>query len=876
MVTIRPIHKFNVQIKLPPRLEKLKDLVYNLKWSWDYEIIDLFRRIDRKLWEKTYHNPVALLSAIPYHKLEELVEDYGFISHFDKVCENFEKYMTTTKFWFNQEKPIEGNWNIAYFSMEFGITECLPIYSGGLGILSGDHIKSASDLGLPIIGIGLCYQKGYLKQFLTPDGMQQELQPTNDFYKLPIELIRNDQGLPIKIYIEFPKRNVCAQIWKLQVGRASVLLLDTNVPENTPEDQGITHQLYGGNEENRIKQEMILGIGGIRALKILGFNPLAYHMNEGHSAFLAIERIIVAMQEKQLNFKEACEYVKAGNIFTTHTPVPAGIDRFSPDLVETYLKTYREKLGLSEQEFLALGRENPNEKKEFFCMAILALRLSNYKNGVSILHGEVSRKMWQNIWPQIPEKEIPIGSITNGVHYRSWISSEMARLYDRYLGPKWSEDPKDTSVWEAVENIPSEELWNTHERLRQKLISFTRSRLKTQLQRRGASPNEIDAVDKILDIRALTIGFARRFATYKRAYLLLHDIERLIKILNDPQKPVQIIFAGKAHPRDNEGKDLIKKIITATQDSRLRYRIVFIEDYDMNVARYLVQGCDIWLNTPRRLEEASGTSGMKAALNGALNMSILDGWWDEAYHPGIGWAIGSRQRYADQGYQDYIDGTHIYKILEEDAIPLFFDRSQDNIPRKWVQCMKDTIRELCPAFNTNRMVTEYAKKYYFPAIEKTNEFELNNLETPKELAKWKNKLITNWDNIKILDLHFDSEQKEISIGNIIKIYAKIALNELTEQDISVETYIGNLDSNFNIIEPEILPMKFINKENENIYSYYTEYQCSKNGQYGFTIRIRPNHQQLVHPFELPLIKWYQPKIDSTTQTKTNIQETKHT
>ncbi len=644
---MRPSHTFRVIPSLPASLERLRDLAYNLSWAWNHDAIDLFRRLDRDLWETTLHNPVLMLGTIRQERLEEVMADDGFMAHLERVGRDLDRYMQARNTWYSKNCPNGDGARIAYFSAEFGLTECLRIYSGGLGILAGDHLKSASDLGLPLVGVGLLYQQGYFRQYLNPDGWQQEQYPDNDFYNLPLTLERQLSGAPLTVEVEYPGRTVKAQVWRVQVGRVPLYLLDTNVEGNRPDDRDITDQLYGGDSDMRIRQEILLGIGGIRALEILGLRPTVCHMNEGHSAFLALERIRLLMQDCQLTFAEAREAAMAGNVFTTHTPVPAGIDRFHPDLIDQYFSGYYPRLGLSRHEFLGLGRMNPNDPNGYFCMAVLAMRLAYRINGVSQLHGRVSRQMWQEVWPQVPADEVPILGITNGIHPRSWISNDMAGLYDRYLGPRWSDRPADAKIWQQATRIPDEELWRTHERRRERLVTFARGRLRDHLEQQGGSPSEIGHADEVLDPEALTIGFARRFATYKRATLLFRDLERLARILGDKDRPVQLIFAGKAHPQDNAGKELIRQIIHLARRQEFRNRIVFLEDYDMDVARYLVQGVDVWLNTPRRPHEASGTSGMKATANGGLNLSILDGWWDEGYTPDTGWAIGGGEEYRD-------------------------------------------------------------------------------------------------------------------------------------------------------------------------------------------------------------------------------------
>ncbi|MEI8197517.1 MAG: alpha-glucan family phosphorylase, partial [Phycisphaerae bacterium] len=634
------IRRFVVVPAVPEKLQPLTELAYNLWTLWNYEAATLFMRLDPDLWESTNHNPVRVLSLISQDKLSAAAADEGFLAHLNRILADLHHYMQMPT-WYTQNHP-DSKSRIAYFSAEYGLHESLPIYSGGLGVLSGDHMKSASDLGLPLVGVGLLYRFGYFRQTLSNDGWQQEHYPENDFFTMPITQVVDEHKQPLSITVDYPDGQVKAFVWKVQIGRISLFLLDANVPSNRPEDREITARLYGGDQDMRVRQEVLLGIGGIRALTAMGLKPTVCHMNEGHSAFLSLERIRVMMEEENLTFAEAREMVATSNVFTTHTPVPAGNDAFHPDIIERYLGSYYPKLKISKTDFYDLGKITPGDPNEHFSMTVLALRTAWHCNGVSQLHGDVSRDMWHRIWPEVPMPEIPIKAITNGVHTQTWLSDESASLYSRYLGSNWSDRPADHSLWQRVEKIPDSELWRSHERRRSHLILFARERLQRQLIRRG-NASEVGHIDEILDPEALTIGFARRFATYKRATLLMRNPERLLRMLTNRDRPVQFIFAGKSHPRDDGGKRFIQDIIKFCRREDVRPRMLFIEDYDMNVARYLVQGVDVWLNTPRRPMEASGTSCMKGPINGAINLSILDGWWVESYHmnPDCGWAIGN-------------------------------------------------------------------------------------------------------------------------------------------------------------------------------------------------------------------------------------------
>lgn len=859
---MQPTRTFTVIPSLPAKLERLRELAYNLWWCWNLEAIDLFRRLDRELWEESGHNPVLMLGTIEQEQLEEAAEEEGFLAQLERVYQNFERYIKSQNTWYGKTRGAPTTSlaeesrvpYIAYFSAEFGLTDCISNYAGGMGILAGDHLKAASDLGLPLVGVGLLYQEGYFRQYLNRDGWQRELYPENDFYNMPIQLELREDGTPLTIQVDFPGRKVTAQVWRAQVGRVPLFLLDTNTPANSRQDQNITDELYGGDLEMRIQQEIMLGIGGLRALEAMGIRPTVCHMNEGHSAFLALERIRILMEEQGLSFAEAREAVSAGNIFTTHTPVPAGIDRFPPELMDKYFSAYYRKLGLSREEFLALGRENPADSQEPFCMAVLALRLTAHTNGVSRLHGQVSRRMWKGIWPGVPEDEVPITWITNGVHTPSWTSFDMASLYDRYLGPRWLERPDDPTIWERVDEIPDEELWRTHERRRERLIAVVRRRLRQQLERQEASPSEIERADDVLDPKALTIGFARRFATYKRATLILRDPDRLARILNDQDRPVQIIFAGKAHPKDHPGKELIQQIVRLSQREEFRQRIVFIEDYDMCIARYLVQGVDIWLNTPLRLREASGTSGMKAAANGAINMSTLDGWWDEAFQPHAGWAIGRGEVYEDLNYQNDIESKAIYELLEKEVVPLFYDRNSRGLPHKWIALMKAAVRAICPVFNTNRMVREYAERFYLPAAQRYERLAEGDMARAKALAQWKSFLHTHWPEIRVDSVEADIPA-QIKVGTELQVRAQVYLGVLEPKDVTVQLYYGPLDTKGEISKGEAIAMRWEESTGEGNHVFVGFISARASGRYGYAVRILPQHEDLNHPYEPGLILW---------------------
>ena len=856
---MQPVNTYKVTPSLPEKLLLLKELANNLNWCWDHDAISLFRRVDPALWEELGHNPMLLFGEIKQERLVELEKDDGFIAQLERVYYKYQNYMVTPT-WFEKNWERLKDMRIAYFSAEFGLTESIPIYSGGLGILSGDHLKSSSELGLPLAGIGLLYQVGYFRQYLNADGWQCELYPTNDFYNMPVQPVLDDSDKQIRIEVDILHRKVVAKIWKIQVGRVPLYLLDTNSRQNNEEDKSITRELYGGDLEMRMKQEILLGIGGIRALRAMGIDPDVCHMNEGHSAFLALERIRMRMVDSNMTFWEALEVVKPGNVFTTHTPVPAGIDVFPPSLIDRYFgHYYHHELKLSKAEFLDLGRRTPCDPGEPFSMAILALKLSDRANGVSKLHGKVAKEMWKDVWHGVPQEEIPIGSVTNGIHYRSWISHDMAGLFDMYLGPRWLSEPANQSIWERVDLIPAEELWRTHERRRERLVAFTRRRLVKQLKKRGALPIDLEQAEEVLNPEALTIGFARRFATYKRANLIFQDLERLHKILTNRKRPVQIIISGKAHPKDNPGREIIREIIHISRSEEFRRHVVFIENYDIVVARYMVQGSDVWLNNPRRFMEASGTSGMKATANGVLNMSILDGWWDEAFEQNddcdIGWAIGHGEVYSDTVYQDEVESNALYDLLEKEVVPLFYSIGKDGLPREWIARMKSSMRKLCPVFNTNRMVYEYAKKYYFPAADKYNQVCKNSEEIARDLARWHAAIHDNWHKIKIENIVADYKS-EIKVGDVFNISADVHLADLLPENVKVQAFHGSVDPDNQLVNALPVDMTCIARDTEKkIYTFKTSVKCERSGLLGYSLRVLPDHPHLTTNFLPGRIIW---------------------
>ncbi len=700
---------------IAPAQEKLWSLARNLWWSWDQDTVSLFRSLDPARWRALNQNPIALLAEMPLAQIEKRAAELLLHSRINYAYRRLQEYLRSDKTWGSQHAAVLRTRPVGYFSAEFGIHESLPIYSGGLGVLAGDHIKSASDLDIPLVAVGLFYGQGYFRQRLDRDGWQQEEYLPTDISLLPMELAIGPSGKPITVQIETRGGTIHAKVWRVKVGRIDLLLLDSNVEGNAPEDRELTSRLYGGDGRVRIRQELLLGVGGYRALKAMGVNPGALHLNEGHSGFAVLEAIRTRMEDEGLNFEQAAPAVTREVNFTTHTPVPAGHDRFSAGLIEEHLGPLRDQMRISHDHLMSLGREHPEHHHEDFCMTVLGLKLSRRANAVSALHGEVSRAMWTGLFPNRKEDEVPIGHITNGVHVPSWLAPQMFRLYDRHLGTGWHEHGSDPHIWEGIESVDDGELWETHVGLKSRLLEFVRRRAVEQAGRRQESADILQRLGRVLSPDALTIGFARRFATYKRADLILGDIEMLASMVNDAKRPVQFVFAGKAHPRDEPGKQVLQRIAQLMRDKQFAGRFVFVEDYDINVGRHFVQGVDVWLNNPRRPLEASGTSGQKVVLNGGLNLSVMDGWWAEAYDGMNGFGIGTGRTHTNMHVHDTRDRDDLYRTLREEVIPLYYERDQDGLPRGWIKRMKRTIRTLGWRFNADRMVMDYTSKCYVPA-----------------------------------------------------------------------------------------------------------------------------------------------------------------
>ncbi len=843
------IVSYTVDPKIPEALQPLKELASNLWLSWNFDAVMLFIRLDYDLWMESHQNPARLLGMVDQQRYEELAADDSYLAALDRVYERFLAYRKGETWYTGETKNV-----VAYFSMEYGLDVSLPIYSGGLGVLSGDHLKTSSDLGLPLVGVGLLYRQGYFQQYLNADGYQQESYPENDWYNMPVAICRDDGGAPIKISVRIGEATVAAQIWEVRIGRTSLYLLDTNIADNAEDLRAITSTLYGGTKETRIRQEILLGIGGIRALRALGINPAVAHMNEGHSAFLAIERIREHVAQHGLTVDEAIEAIRPTSIFTTHTPVPAGNERFTPELVQKYFSSITGDLEIDFHDFMALGRENPDDELEHFCMTVLAIRLSAYNNAVSALHGEVSRDMWKNLWPGLPTEEVPITSITNGVHIRTWLSHDMQDLLDRYFGPRFYDDPTYLDIWDRIDRVSDEELWRTHERRKERLVAFARERLHRQYRTRGVSGSQLTTAGEVLSPYAFTISFARRFATYKRATLLFRDKERLYRLLTNTELPVQIIFSGKAHPHDVPGKNLIKDIYHFAQQPEIRRKLVFLENYDIGVAKYLVSGSDLWLNTPRRPMEASGTSGMKAAINGVLNCSILDGWWAEGYQPSLGWAIGSGERYEDEEQQDEIESKLLYDLLEREIVPRYYDRGRDGLPRDWIGMMKSSMRELGPQFASHRMLMEYADRLYIPALESAKRIESTSYAGAKDLAAYLKRLDAAWSDLQVVETPTIPD-RTLKVGDSMELSARVRMDGLEPDEVAVELYYGPMKSTGEIGSPSSVPMEHTKTEKDGVHVFTATIELGYAGRQGLAVRVVPRHDELAQRFVPGYVVW---------------------
>ena len=848
-------NKITVNPQLPKRIEKLSEISNNLWWSWNTEFLRLFKTIDNDLWETCEKNPVKFLKQVSQERLEAVSKNVEFLKEYDKLARQFEDYMNSKNTWFANNYPENKNDLIAYFSAEYGLDRTIPIYSGGLGILSGDHLKSASDLGIPLVAVGLLYKNGYFHQKINGYG-DQETEYTNiELSNLPINPVKDKNGEDLIIYVKFPKRRLYLKVWQINVGRIKLYLLDSDIEKNNPEDRDVTLRLYGGDQEMRIRQEIVLGMGGTNLLtRALGLNPTIYHMNEGHSAFLILELMKNIIKEKQVSFDVARDIASSKTVFTTHTPVPAGNDIFPLDLVDKYFKDFWPRLGLDREEFLRLGMKPSQILEPGFNMGILALKVAGKKNGVSKLHGAVSRELFGDVWPDIAANESPITYVTNGIHTCSWLSPKLKELYNKYLMPYWQDNIHEDKVWEKINNIPDKTLWETHQDRKEKLLKLVKDNTTQRLRRSGYSYEEINEITSKLNPNALTIGFARRFATYKRATLIFKDLERITQILNNSEKPVQLIFAGKAHPADKEGQDLIKRIHEISMMPQFKGKIFLLENYNIAMSQYLVSGVDVWLNNPRRPMEASGTSGQKASVNGVINFSVLDGWWAEGYNQENGWTIGTNAEYNSYEEQDIADSQSMYRTLEDKIIPTYYNKNEEGISPKWIRIMKNSIISTGGKYSTARMLVDYTNNLYMPLCNLTKKY-YQNVDTVAEYNLWKKNLYINWKDIKITQTN-NLDNITIDAGNNIEVKCEVELPNVDLDNITVECYYGKILDNGIVENVSIIPMKLTEKDEESKkYEYTTKIELKTGGNYGYTFRVMPKHEMLLDAENLNLVKW---------------------
>jgi starch phosphorylase len=843
--------RLSVFPRIPESLSRLPELASNLWWSWNSEAQALFRDIDPQLWEDVGHNPVKFQREVSQEKLDLVASDPRFLARYRAVMAEFDAYMNPEETWFSRNFPELADQTIAYFSAEFGLHEALPIYSGGLGVLSGDHCKTASDLGLPFVAVGFLYPQGYFTQYIRPDGWQEARYSKLSFSEVPASPAVGKDGKEVLIKCELPGRDVYAKVWKIQVGRVPLFLMDTDVPQNQPGDRELSARLYGGDQSLRISQEFVLGIGGVRAVRALGLEPAAWHMNEGHSAFLGLERLREYVRNERLSFDEALEAVRASTVFTTHTPVPAGHDVFNWELMDRFFGHFWGQLAITRERFLNLARHD-QAWGPGFSMTVLAMRLAGRTNGVAQLHGEVSREMWKWLFPETPVDEVPISHVTNGVHLETWLGPEMAALLDRYLPARWRDRLAEPGVLEGIQDIPDEEFWAAHRAAKQRLIEFVRWRAEDRAIRQGESPSVVEEIDSIFSVDTFTIGFARRFATYKRATLVFRDMERFGAIVNHPEQPVQLLFSGKAHPADDAGKALIQHIARVAQMPEYWDKVGFIEDYDMNVARYLVQGVDLWLNNPRRPREASGTSGQKAAMNGNPNCSVLDGWWMEGYNGKNGWAIGEDRGYRDQETQDEADALSLYWTLEHDILPLYYDRDSAGIPHGWIRVAKEAMRSSLWDFNFRRMLQEYTTGLYIPSIHTSVRFQADHFAVCKSLAAWRARVRELWSSISVTAE--GPNESQFTIGKKAPVKARVVLGALRPDDVQVEIVYGE-DRGGHFALPQAVPMPLTEEIGNGSYRYQGEFAPQQAGALIYGVRILPHHPDMLNKHEMALVAW---------------------
>ncbi len=847
-------NKITVNPQLPKRIDKLSKIANNLWWSWNTDFLKLFKEIDIDLWETIGKNPVKFLKLVSQEKLEQAVENEEFLKEYDKIIDDYENYINSKATWFSRSYPNNKNDLIAYFSAEYGLDEILPIYSGGLGILSGDHLKSASDLGIPFVAVGLLYKNGYFNQKINANGLQETEYKEINITSLPISPVKDYENKDIIVTIEFPKSKLYLKVWKIVVGRVNLYLLDSDIEENIGEYREITKTLYGGDQEMRIRQEIVLGMAGVELLKTLGLDPTVYHMNEGHSAFLTLKLIENIIKEKKVSFEIARDIVSSKTVFTTHTPVPAGNDIFPLNLIEKYFKDYWNELGITKIDFLKLGMKPKAGLESGFNMGILALKIAGKKNGVSKLHSTVSRELFGEIWPNIASNESPITYVTNGIHTCTWLAPTLKKLYNKYLIPYWQDNIQNDETWQKIKTIPDEKLWEVHNERKQKLLEIVRENTISRLRRSNYSYDEINKIVSGLNPNALTIGFARRFATYKRATLIFKDLERITQIFSNSEKPIQIIFAGKAHPADKEGQDLIKFIHEISVKPQFKGKVFLLENYNIAMSRYLISGVDVWLNNPRRPMEASGTSGQKASVNGVINLSVLDGWWVEGYNSKNGWSIGQNKEYDNYEIQDKADSESLYDILEHKVIPIYYDKNEKGISTKWLEIMKNSIISTGGKFSTSRMLIDYTEKLYMPLCNLYNKY-YSTLENVATYNLWKQELYNNWEDIKITQNN-NLDNITMDAGNNIEVKCKVKLPNILPENVEVQVYYGKIQENGVVNDITIIPMKIQSANEENKTYEYIAKVCLKNGgNYGYTFRVMPKNEMLLDSENLNLVKW---------------------
>ena len=848
-------NRITVNPQLPKRIGRITEIANNLWWTWNTEFLRLFKNIDIDLWERCNKNPMKFLKSVEQSKLEEASKDIMFLKEYDKIVEDFNGYMNSKNTWFSQKYPENKTDLIAYFSAEYGLDQTIALYSGGLGILSGDHLKSASDLGIPLVAVGLLYKNGYFNQIIDRYGMQRPEYRDIDLYDLPINPVKDIDGNDLILYIKFPKRRIYLKVWQINVGRVKLYLMDSDLDINNEEDRDTTARLYGGDQEMRIRQEIILGMGGVNLLKRLGLKPTIYHMNEGHSAFLNLELIKNTIKEQQVSFEVAKDIASSKTVFTTHTPVPAGNDIFPISLVEKYFKDFWPRLGLTREEFLKLGMKPSDGLETGFNMGILALKIAGKKNGVSKLHGEVSRELFSEVWPHIAPSESPITYVTNGIHTCTWLAPKLKELYNKYLIPYWQDNIHEDYVWEKIKTIPDEKLWKVHTDRKIKLLELVKENVTKRLRREGVGYDEITEITSKLNPEALTIGFARRFATYKRATLIFKDLERITQILNDEKRPVQLIFAGKAHPADKEGADLIKYIHEISLKPQFKGKIFILENYNIEVSRYLVSGVDVWLNNPRRPMEASGTSGQKASVNGVINFSVLDGWWAEGYNQKNGWTIGTNAEYPSYEEQDKADSESMYYTLEHKIIPIYYDKDRNGISKKWVEIMKNSIISTGGKYSTSRMLVDYTNQLYMPLINLTKKY-YNDLDKVADFNCWKQNLYANWKDIQIEQSEDNADNITVDAGEEMNVRCSVILPNIDVKNIRVEVYYGKFLENGSVEDVKIIPMKLEKtEESEKKYYYSAKINLTSGGNYGYTFRVMPENEMILDSENLDLVKW---------------------